>query len=600
MFGTNSPRDTYMRETPVDTKSERFLLWFVKRRWQKNRGRSGEIDLFGPFDGWGQFTPPTIRNTRTRRSLDPGFPAIVGFPAGILTLLILLLATVSGVTIFWLFAAVPGAVAAWAIHAHNCRKSPDHKSKLADYTIKRKVSVALYYGGALQHTPLDPRRAELVPGITAAPLDSIMDTKAAAFTAQNPAGVHGAVLEIPTPAGATTDEMHSATERMKSALGYPVVVNQPSAHFSTTRLVMLDIDAMAKGFQLAQPDVQWVYDHQDERGIIIGHDELGSLITLAFNGVDNNHFLVSGASGSGKSAFLMSLFIQAAIAQMCVYAVDFKSAASLRPLAAAGIADGLASGPVDGTQLVHQIALIADARNAAGWMPTPDSPPILLVIDELNDIQGWSDLSLKEQFEIDLGNLMRKGRSAGIAVIGAGQQFERKTLPTSMRNQFNHRLLLRTPATGWEMGLGAGYSDDAASRIKEVFAGDPRDSRNRGVGFYSDGSAPVAVKTRYVDTQGEVMLGSNLVSTSWSDRVNMLADTGFLTIPTPDNPHRARFCSAELSEDGTWVVDPTAWVDGHSPQWLNVGTGEKRKGLGHVASAPVAATPAPISVDDLD
>lgn len=160
----------------------------------------------------------------------------------------------------------------------------------------------------------------------------------------------------------------------------------------------------------------------------IGRHEDGSVWRFS---LWQTHVLIAGATGAGKGSILWSLLhgLSPVINDgwVQVWAIDPKGGMELRPGAR------LFSRFEDGTpetmcDLLEDLVAVMDARAktlaAQGirkHQPSPDSPHVLAVIDELATVTAFAERSVVRRIEQTLGLLLTKGRAVGITVLAAVQ-----------------------------------------------------------------------------------------------------------------------------------------------------------------------------------
>lgn len=185
-----------------------------------------------------------------------------------------------------------------------------------------------------------------------------------------------------------------------------------------------------------------------------------------------------GATGAGKGSILWSLLhgLSPAISDgwVQVWAIDPKGGMELRPGAR------LFSRFEDGTpetmcDLLEDLVAVMDAR-AKGLaaqgirkhQPSPQSPHVLVVIDELATLTAFAERSVVRRIEQALGLLLTKGRAVGITVLAAVQDPGKDVV--GWRDLFPTRVAMRLDnPIQVDMVLGEGARDlgATADRISE-------------------------------------------------------------------------------------------------------------------------------------
>ncbi|KRF28953.1 hypothetical protein ASG91_04800 [Phycicoccus sp. Soil802] len=211
----------------------------------------------------------------------------------------------------------------------------------------------------------------------------------------------------------------------------------------------------------------------------VGRHEDGKEWSMRLSGT---HVLIAGATGSGKGSILWSLFRALAPAiesgHVAMWVVDPKGGMELRP----GIA--LFARFEDGTtdsmcELLEELVQLKDerARELASEArrvhePTPASPHIVLVIDELATLTAFAERSIVRRIDQALGLLLTQGRACGITVVAAVQDPGKDVV--GWRDLFPTRVAMRLDnPIQVDMVLGEGARDRGArsDQISELTPG---------------------------------------------------------------------------------------------------------------------------------
>ena len=187
----------------------------------------------------------------------------------------------------------------------------------------------------------------------------------------------------------------------------------------------------------------------------------------------DRHTLVIGAAGSGKGSILWGILgaLAPAISVDLVRAhgidlkggVELKMGERLLTTKAYDVDAALA--------LLEQLLEIIDDRLEAMagdvrmFVPTPGSPLHLLIIDELLVLTAFGSNDTKKRVAELLGNILARGRAAGVMVVGFAQVGDKASIP--MRDHFTQTIALRLRSPEQTtMVLGEGMRDLApAHRI---------------------------------------------------------------------------------------------------------------------------------------
>jgi S-DNA-T family DNA segregation ATPase FtsK/SpoIIIE len=220
----------------------------------------------------------------------------------------------------------------------------------------------------------------------------------------------------------------------------------------------------------------------DLAGVPVGRHEDGTpwLFSLW-----QTHVLIAGATGAGKGSILWALLrglspaIHAGWVQ--VWAIDPKGGMELRP------GQRLFSRFEDGTpetmcDLLEDLVAVMDARakrlahlGIRKHQPSPDSPHLLAVIDELATLTAFAERDVVRRIDKALGLLLTKGRAVGITVLAAVQDPGKDVV--AWRDLFPTRVAMRLDnPIQVDMVLGEGARDMGATA-------DCIDERTPGVAF---------------------------------------------------------------------------------------------------------------------
>lgn len=184
------------------------------------------------------------------------------------------------------------------------------------------------------------------------------------------------------------------------------------------------------------------------------------------------HVLIAGATGAGKGSILWTLLqgLSPAINDgwVQVWAIDPKGGMELRPGAR------LFSRFEDGTpetmcDLLEDLVSVMDARakrlasqGIRKHQPSPESPHLLAVIDELATLTAFAERSVVRRIEQALGLLLTKGRAVGITVLAAVQDPGKDVV--GWRDLFPTRVAMRLDnPIQVDMVLGEGARDLGAT-----------------------------------------------------------------------------------------------------------------------------------------
>ena len=278
-----------------------------------------------------------------------------------------------------------------------------------------------------------------------------------------PAGI--VRLRVAIPTGLTLDDY----ARKADALGVAFGVREARVSASGPGSVWIELhrtDVLATTIGPlpvgSEPEVNLA-------GIPVGRHEDGTEWRFS---LWQTHVLIAGATGAGKGSILWSLLrglapaINAGWVQ--VWAIDPKGGMELRP------GQRLFSRFEDGTpetmcDLLEDLVAVMDQRakklanlGIRKHQPTPDSPHLLAVIDELATLTAFAERDVVRRIDKALGLLLTKGRAVGITVLAAVQDPGKDVV--GWRDLFPTRVAMRLDnPIQVDMVLGEGARDMGAT-----------------------------------------------------------------------------------------------------------------------------------------
>lgn len=284
-----------------------------------------------------------------------------------------------------------------------------------------------------------------------------------AWVKVTPAGVER--LGIGLPAGLTPDDVAAKTGAIAHAFRAREARIAPSGPGG----VVIELHRKDVLATTIRPLPLQSADRVNLAGVPIGRHEDGSPWCFS---LWRTHVLIAGATGAGKGSILWSLLhglspaINAGWVQ--VWAIDPKGGMELRPGAR------LFSRFEDGTpetmcDLLEDLVAVMDiraktlaAQGIRKHQPSPDSPHVLAVIDELATLTAFAERSVVRRIEQALGLLLTKGRAVGITVLAAVQDPGKDVV--GWRDLFPTRVAMRLDnPIQVDMVLGEGARDLGAT-----------------------------------------------------------------------------------------------------------------------------------------
>jgi FtsK/SpoIIIE family len=241
--------------------------------------------------------------------------------------------------------------------------------------------------------------------------------------------------------GQTIDEVRAKLSAIESGLG----IFRGAARVYPTRddlanrfeLRVLDTDPHAGAIDWPGPSVTSITEP-----IELGPFEDAIPAQVLFL---RHHGLLGGATGSGKSGGLNVLMGNlSACRDVVIWAIDLKNGMELQPWASC--IDRLATNPAQAHALLHDAVAILEARAATlaatgqrAWQPTPETPALIIVIDEYAEL---SDNASNAAAYTD--SLARRGRAVAVTLVAATQRPTQKAMGQgAVRSQMDIRICFR-------------------------------------------------------------------------------------------------------------------------------------------------------------
>jgi hypothetical protein len=157
------------------------------------------------------------------------------------------------------------------------------------------------------------------------------------------------------------------------------------------------------------------------------------------------HALLGGATGSGKSGGLNVLMASlSACTDAVIWAIDLKRGMELAPWASC--VGRLATTSAEATALLSSAVAILEARAALlaatgkrVWEPTPQTPALIIIIDEYAELAEAAPGATA-----DSDSIARRGRAAAVTIIAATQRPTQKAMGQGpLRSQMDVRISFR-------------------------------------------------------------------------------------------------------------------------------------------------------------
>jgi S-DNA-T family DNA segregation ATPase FtsK/SpoIIIE len=248
------------------------------------------------------------------------------------------------------------------------------------------------------------------------------------------------------------------------------------------------------------PAMLWDSNAVDLSALFLGETEFGRDWCEPLIG---NHWLVAGATGSGKGSLawgpLRSLAPMIRDGLVRLHTLDPKR---MELTKAEGISHAYASDLDDCVEVVR--AYVEDLQETAEslavqgkrkFTPSVETPLNLLMMDELGALLSFGDYAVAKELRKLLSIVGTQGRATGHSMLGYVQEPTKDTVP--IRDLFTVRVCLRVTTAGHpDMVLGDG------ARLRGALADEiPNDPATAGIGYVlrPKSRLPMRVRAAYVD-----------------------------------------------------------------------------------------------------
>ncbi|WP_239080674.1 FtsK/SpoIIIE domain-containing protein [Paractinoplanes brasiliensis] len=227
---------------------------------------------------------------------------------------------------------------------------------------------------------------------------------------------------------------------IESALGTrpgAVRVEQDPAHAGRCTMRVLAVDPHAGAIPWPGPTARSLADP-----IELGVFEDATTVRVPLL---RRHALIGGTTDSGKSGVLnVVLGNLAACSDVVLWGIDLKGGMELRPWAPC--LARLATTPDEATRLLADAVAVLDARahaasrdNTRVWEPTPDTPALVIVIDEYAELADTAPAAVTYAESV-----ARRGRAVAVDLLAATQRPTQKAMGGgALRSQMSVRVCLR-------------------------------------------------------------------------------------------------------------------------------------------------------------
>jgi len=240
--------------------------------------------------------------------------------------------------------------------------------------------------------------------------------------------------------GQSVADVVARVPAIESALGTrpgAVRVEQDPAHAGRCTMRVLAVDPHAGAIPWPGPTSRSLADPID-----VGVFEDATTVRVPLL---RRHALIGGTTDSGKSGVLnVILGNLVACPDVVLWGIDLKGGMELRPWAAC--LARLATTPAEATRMLADAVAVLEARahaashnNTRVWEPTPQSPALVIVIDEYAELADTAPVATGHAESV-----ARRGRAVAVDLLAATQRPTQKAMGGgALRSQMSVRLCLR-------------------------------------------------------------------------------------------------------------------------------------------------------------
>jgi DNA segregation ATPase FtsK/SpoIIIE, S-DNA-T family len=281
------------------------------------------------------------------------------------------------------------------------------------------------------------------------------------------------------PKGKTLADALARVPKLESALGLrPRAIRVEEDPTLARRVILRVVTRDPHTRPLPMPEL--VGRPTITRPVLVGVYETGEPLRV---NLLRKHALFGGATGSGKSTLLNAFLATLAPApDVLLWGIDFAGGTALIPWQQCF--GRIATTPTEARALLSDACRVVEVRNRwlvhhgrDAWQPTPDTPALVLPVDELAElVEQLPDAATS------LDSIARLGRKTAVTLLVATQRPTQDALGGgALRAQLTVRVCLRVtePADG-DLILGRGkakqgYRPDLLDAPGKLLAWDPPD-----------------------------------------------------------------------------------------------------------------------------
>ncbi len=304
----------------------------------------------------------------------------------------------------------------------------------------------------------------------------------------------GWLITVRLPSGPSYEDFAARAERLTAAMRQrQVMVTRDANDASIVTVRVISGDPFASSTASVWP-CMGAPGLSCRDPLPVGIDLDGLQVTLV---LEERNLLIGGEPGAGKSSAINTIVACAALdPRTKIHIFDPKT---VELAAWAPVADTfVGADPHEAVAALQDLVALMGCRYEALRKRNvrkigPDDDIHLVVIDELARLLACGDRAIDRQVEALLRDLVARGRAAGIIVVAATQKPSVDVIPSSIRDLFAVRWVMRcSTAAASDIVLGSGYASAG-------YSGASIDIGSRGVGYlHAEGADPVLCRAYYL------------------------------------------------------------------------------------------------------
>ncbi len=386
-------------------------------------------------------------------------------------------------------------VARWSTQVHNIVNSEQfHESALRSLLlVAASVTIAMSVGAVRRVLVLALRRGRMRRRVhrgIAAVAPARLGDRRVRIRRMTPTP-SGWLITARLPAGPSFQDFAAQAERFTAAMRQrQVLVTRDTDDGSVITVRVICHNPFPS--LMAQPWPGWTASKPSSRDSVpVAVDLDGQPVELTLEGLN---ILIGGEPGSGKSGAINTILATAALdPHTLIHIFDPKTVelAAWEPVAETFVS----ADPHEAVAALEKLVAVMESRylelrERHARKIGPDDDIHLVVIDELARLLACGERGVEQRTEALLRDLVARGRAAGIVVVAATQKPSVDVIPSSIRDLFAVRWVMRcATSAASDTVLGSGYASAG-------YSGASIELSARGVGYlHAEGAEPVMCRS---------------------------------------------------------------------------------------------------------